>query len=236
MTAKPKAFCYIELDELKDHLKLDPANVKADRALTRIANTACAMVEKYIEGPVLTRTFVEERDGNQSNVIVPDYFPVTEVVEIRVDYNRGYAENTKVLPENYILQGKPDMRQLSGDVDIRIEGENIILRDAADTSFLGRLFTGSAASSIKVTYKAGRGETIDDLPDDLVYATLLLCEYLWITRENRDLKIKSKSVNSQDYERETDNAWPLEVTAILDQYVDFTFGHGGVPQKNNFGI
>lgn len=236
MTPRKKPFCFIDLDELKDHLKIDPTVTKFDGALTRIANAACARVEKYIDGPVLTRQFVEETDGNQSNVIVPDMYPVTEIVEIRIDYNRGFAENTKILPENIILRGMPSMSQLSGDVDLRVDGEDILLRDAADTSTLGRLFTGSAASSIKITYKAGRGESMDDLPDDLVYATLMLCEYMYITRENRDLGIKSKTNSNQGYDRDHENGMPAEVREILDQYVDYTFGHAKVPQKNNFGV
>lgn len=236
MAAVKKPFCFIDLDELKDHLKIDATVTKFDNALIRIANAACARVEKYIDGPVLTRQFVEERDGNQSNVIVPDYFPVTEIVEIRIDYNRGFAENTIVLPENTILRGQPDMRQLSGDVDIRLDGQDILLRDAADTSTLGRLFTGSSASSIKVTYKAGRGESTEDLPDDLVYATLLLCEFMYMMRENRDLGLKAKNNGNQGYDRDFESGMPPEVTDILDQYVDYTFGHAQVPQKNNFGV
>lgn len=233
---KAKPFCYLELNELKDHLKIDEANMKLDRSLTRIANTACAMVEKYIDNPVLTRQFIEFRDGNNANVIVPDYYPVTELVEIRIDYNGGFAENTLVDPINTILRGQPSMQQLSGDISIKIEGQDILLRDSADTTTLGRLFTGSTASSIRVTYMAGRGATPQELPDDLVYATMLLAEYLYITRENRDLKVKQKETNGQSYQRDMTTAWPMEVTAILDQYVEYSFGHAVVPQRNNFGL
>jgi uncharacterized phiE125 gp8 family phage protein len=230
---KLKPFSYLCLEEVKEHLKIKADNKDYDNILTRLINTACSQVEAYIDGPVLTRQFIEEKDGNSSNVIVPDHYPVTEIVEIKIDYNRQFNNATPIDPQNTILRGMASMQQLSGDVAIKIEGTDILLRDAADTTVLGRMFTGSQASAIKLTYKAGRGETPEDLPDDLVYATLMLVEYYYVTRENRELNIKSKTNNNQGYSRES--GMPKEVTDILDDYKDWSFGHAVTPQRNNFG-
>lgn len=233
MALKLKEFSYVDLAELKEHLKIKAEITDYDNRLIRIINTSCSMVESYIDGPVLTRQFIEEKDGNSSNVIVPEHFPVVEVIEVRIDYNRQFATATPIDPENTILRGAPSMKQLSGDVEVRINGTDILLRDAADTTVLGRMFTGSQASSIKLTYKAGRGETPDELPDDLVYATIMLCEYLWILRENREMNVKSKTNKDQGYSRVP--GIPKEIQVMLDEYVDFSFGHATTPQKNNFG-
>lgn len=235
-----KPFTFLTLEEVKDWLKIKPADTSADLTLTRIINTATSMVEKYIDGPVLTREFIEERDGNSSDVVVPTYFPVRSVEEIRIDFNRGFGDSTKLDPTVYVLRGNPTLNQASAsNPSVEIHGSDIILRDDNNTALLGRIFSGSVVQSIKLTYTAGWGDSADTLPDDLVQATLMLVEYLYIIRENRDLGILMRTSNGQMYRRDKGKGiatLPDEVTLLLDKYVDYSLGIADVPQKNTFTL
>jgi hypothetical protein len=195
------------------------------------------MVEKYIDGPVLTRDFVETRDGNSSNVIVPAYYPVTSITEVRIDFNRAFGTSTIVDPQQTLLRGIPSLKQKSSDIAVQIKGSDIILRDDNNTAILGRIFAGSTVQSIQMKYRAGWGDTSDDLPADLVQATLMLVEYLYILRDNRDLGVNSRTNTNQSYKRNrTDTGIPEEIQIMLEQYKDYSFGDSEVPQKNYFSI
>lgn len=233
---KLKPWTYISIDDAKDWLKIKPENDTQDRTLIRLINTACRMVEQYISGPVITRQFQEDRDGNSSDVIVPTYWPVQSIVEIRIDYNRGFGDSTIIDSDQTILRGLPSLSQKKGDLSVKIEGTDVVLRDDNNTALLGRIFAGSIVQSIRLTYTAGWGATSEDLPEDLVQATMMVLEYFYMLRENRDLGVNSRSnMGGQEYRREkTDTGLPTEVTLILDQYKDYSLGTTEVPQKNTF--
>lgn len=232
-----KDFSYLTLDETKSWLKIALANTDFDDAVTRMINTACQKVESFIDGPVLTREFVEFRDGNASNVIVPAYQPVRSITEIKIDYNHEFSNATIVNPDNALLRGLP-ARSLSETV-IEIIGQDIVLRDDNNTALLGRLFAGSVIQSIKLTYMAGLAEEATDLPDDLVQATLMLVEYYYMLRENRDLGISSRgSMAGQNYHRMDvgDSGMPKEIETMLNEYKDYSLGVTDVGQHNTFTI
>lgn len=232
MNLKPNT--WLTLEETKEWLKIKATDTSYDNIITRLINTACARVENHIDGPVFTREFTEWRDGNSSNVIVPTHRPIVEIVEIKIDYNRSFSTAQALPAENTIIRGQPSLKQVTNDVEIRIDGTDIVLRDDNNVNILGRIFLGSTLQSIQVKYKAGWGETIDDLPDDLVHATLMLVEYLYILRENRELNIKSKGTNGQNYTR--DIGIPKEIKELLEDFIDYNFAVANVPQKNTFGI
>lgn len=233
-----REFTYLSLDEVKDWLKINPTDTSKDVSLKRLINSCCEMVERYIDGPVLTRDFTEFRDGNSSNVVVPSMRPVVSLTAVYIDYNRDFAPSTLVDPQQTILRGLPNVNQKSTDLSVRIIGSDIVLRDDNNTALLGRIFAGSVVQSIKLLYRAGWGDSPDRLPEDLKQATLLAIEFYYMLRENRDLGVNSRnSMGGQGYRREkTDSGLPTEVELMLDRFRDYSLGVSEVPQKNTFTL
>lgn len=222
-----KSNTFITLAEAKDHLRIKEDNTDHDNRVKRLINMATDMAEQYIDGPFLTKDFTEVRDGDASNTIVPDYFPVRGITEIRIDYNGDFSQPTSIInPAYFSIRGMPDLA-------IGIRGTDVVIRNDGNTSILGRLFIGSVVQSIQIKYKAGQADTPETMPDDIKYAILMIVEYFYILRENRELGIKSKSqFQGQSYSREL--GLPREITDILDQYKDWSLGHNNRPQKNTF--
>lgn len=240
MALQLKPNTYLTLDEVKDWLKILPTETKYDQTLVRLINTVTTRVEAYIDGPVLTRDLTEFRDGTSSNVIVPSQRPIVSLVELRIDYNRGFGDPTIVDLSRVILRGTPSLNQKTSDTHIKIQGQDVVLFDDNNTALLGRIFAGSVIQSIKLKYRAGWGDTPADLPDDLVHASLMAVEFLYMLRENRDLGIGSRgNFGGQSYHREikpNESGFPLEIEKMLDDYKDWSLGITDVAQKNTFTL
>jgi hypothetical protein len=219
---------FLLLDDVKDHCGIPLTNTEHDNRLIRLINMVTDMAEKYIEGPILTREFTEVCDGDASNTIVPAHYPVRSISEVRIDYNGDFSTPTTVIDASgYLIRGIPDLA-------LGVRGTDICIRNDGNTSVIGRLFIGSVVGSIQIKYKAGYGETSDEIPEDLKYAVLMGVEYFYLLRENRLLNVSSRTNNNQGYSR--DKGLPVEVKDILDQYKDYSLGRTNRPQKNTFTI
>ncbi len=228
-TVTLKTNVFLTLDDVKDWLKIKPANTEYDNKLKRLLNMATDKCEKYIQGPIKQQQFTETKDGDSSNTLVPDYYPVRSIDEIRVDYNRDFGDATIIQPDAYLL------RKLEGVSSIGVKGTDIVIRDDSNTAIVGRIFIGSVVGSIQVKYTAGWGADADDIPYDIQQAVLILIEHFYLLRENRELNLKSKSnMSGQGYSKEL--GIPIEVSLLLDDYVDQTMGRNNLPQRNLFPI
>ena len=224
---------FLTLDDVKDWLKI-PAGAadkdpNIDNRLARFMNQVTDMAERYIQGPIKTRTYTEFRDGDSSNTIVPQFYPIREVQSVYVDFNRAFTAPTLVQPGQYILRGPADQ-----SFPQKMRGTDIVLRDDNDTSIVGRIFTGSTCGSIKLTYTAGWGADQAEIPSDITSAILMGIEFYYMLREGRDLSTKTKAVNGQSTTRI--QGLPKEVTDILDTYIDYTLGWNNRPQTNTFTL
>ncbi len=229
-----KASTFLTLDDVKSHLRIPLANTEYDNKVKRLINMATDMAEKYIDGPIKNRTIVETRDGDSSDTMVPDYYPIRSITEIRIDYNRGFDSVTVIDATNYVLRGTPSLDQTLG---VGIKGSDVVIRDDNNTSIVGRIFTGSVVGAIRLTYVAGYGADINTIPYDLQQAVLMAIEYFYILAENRELNVKQKvngAGGQQSYQRES--GLPKEVEQMLDRYVDYGFGRNNKPQRNTFVI
>lgn len=224
-----KSNTFFTVDEVKEHLRIPLDNPDHDNKVVRLINMATQLAERYIDGPILTRELAEVRDGDASNTIIPDHWPVRSISEIRIDYNGDFSAPTTIIPpENFLIRG-------ASDLEIGIRGTDVVVRNDGNLSIIGRLFIGSVVGSIQVKYRAGWGDTASDLPEDMKYAVLMAIEYFYILRENRELNVKSKaSFQGQSYTREF--GLPQEVKDMLDPYMDTSLGRGNRPQKNTFTI
>lgn len=233
---------YLTLNETKEWLNIKLTDTSKDNQIIRHINTACARVEQFIEAPVLNTEYVEYSDGNNSNVIMPTKYPLVDIVEIKIDFNRAFDGADPLDAHNYVIRGIPPETQAllptMTNGQIAILGSDIVLRDDSNVAILGRIFAGSVIQSIKLTYKAGRGETADDLPEDLRTATLMLAEYLYILKENRELGVSSKGVMGQSYSKKEVgiSGMPMEVEAMLQEYRDYAFPPVSMPQRNHFKV
>lgn len=221
---KPNTF--LTVDDVKDHLRIPQTNKDYDNRVARLINMVTELMEKYIDGPIRTREITEVRDGDASNTIVPDHWPVRGITEIRIDYNGDFSDPTTIITEGYFsIRG-------ASDLAIGIKGTDICVRNDGNTSIIGRLFVGSVVSSIQLKYRAGLGDTPEELPQDVVYAALMAIEYFYLARENRELALSNKTNQGQSYTRSP--GLPVEVKDILDQYRDTSLGRANRPQKNTF--
>ncbi len=230
---------YLTLAETKDFLKIKDSDTSKDDLVSRLINTAVARVEQYIDVPVLAKQFIEYFDGNNSNVLIPTHFPIQSISEIKIDFNRNFDNATAVDSSNYILRGIPALNQgLTGINDDQVIGLDVVLRDDSNAAIMGRIFAGSVIQSIKMTYTAGRAPDAASVPDDLKTATLMLVDYLYIIKENREYGVASKGVMGQSYSKKEVgvSGMPIEIEALINEYVDHAFGPVAVPQKNTFRI
>lgn len=245
---KLSPYAYISLDEMKEYLKTDSSVTKYDNMITRFINAACARVEKYIDGPVLSRQFAETLDGNASNIIVPQHYPIQSIDDIRIDFNRAFTDATKLEPVNYVLHGMPTLNAFVNNPAnpfLSIKGTDIVLRDDNNTAILGRIFSGSIVASIELKYTAGWGRTPEDIPADIMQATMMLAQYMYTVWDQNLLGIKSRESMGQAFTRavsgtgsspDANSDIPVEVRGLLDQYRDLGFGSSNVPQHNIFQL
>lgn len=204
------------------------------RSVIDIINGACDKVEAIIKGPVLTREFTEEHDGSDANVIKPHHWPVRKITGLKIDYNRAFGATSDLQPGQYFIRGGADVKQVkSSSPEIAIIGNDVVLRDDNENFILGRIFSGSVLGSIQMKYKAGWGETVDDLPGDILLATRQLAEFWYMQRENRDIGVQSKGVKGESYTRLKDGI-PEQIYEMLEQYEDVSLGTRPVPQRNYF--
>lgn len=207
------------------------------RNVVRVMNAACGWIEKEVDGPVMTRRFIGTYDGTNSNVIVPKFFPVVRIASVKVDYNRAFGAESLLTTENYFLRGaggsENPYQVQSQDVELKVRGTDIVLRDDNETFIVGRIFSGSVLGSIRMVYDAGLGDSAEDLPEDLYHATMQLFEYWYFQGENRDLAVSSKGIRGESYTKMKGNV-PDEISDTAQKYKDFSFGGASVPQRNYF--
>lgn len=242
-----KASTFITVDELALHLNIQDAKIKVDtdpvnaeqaklrKLLETYINISCDKVESILQTCVIAKDFTEVFDGNNSNVIIPSKWPITELTEVRIDYNRGFGNETIISADNAVLRGLADKRQASTDISLRIIGNDIALRDDGRDSFIGKIFSGSIIGSVKVKYKAGWAKDLADIPWDLKYAATLLAEFYYFQRSNRDLNVTSKGVRGESYTKVKDGI-PDTVHELLQPYIDTSLPLYEKSQTNVFDI
>lgn len=203
-----------------------------------LINASCDKIENILQTIVLAKDFQEDSDGNDSNVIVPSQWPILSLEEVKIDFNRNFGPETIVDQINLILRGMADRRQDLTVNDIRIVGNDIYLRDDDNDNVIGRIFSGSVAGSIRIKYKAGWARNADDVPYDLKLAALQLVEWYEFKRSNKDIGVASKGVRGENYTRmgELEDGIPVEIHALLQPYINHSFGTFERIQNNIFGV
>ena len=208
---------------------------KNRRILETVINMACDKIERELQTRVVAQSFQEDIDGNNSNVIIPSKWPILKVETLWIDYNRGFSNATIIDPINYLNRGYADNRQKPTDIEIRIIGNDVVLRDDGKDSIIGKIFSGSVIGSIRIKYQAGWALDNADIPWDLRQATVLLAEYYYFQRSNRDLNVVSKGIRGESYTKVKDGI-PDTVLELIQPYRDFSMPLHEKSQTNTFGL
>lgn len=140
-------------------------NIKADdntqnSILELYINAASQNIETYCDRKfkVPTVAYVEYHDGGAMDYILPKQYPVTEIVDLRIDAEREFGSDSIVDTEDY---------------EIADEGETI----TSDRIFpYGR-------QNVQLTYKAG----FSQVPADLELACMWLAAWYYKQRARGDL-------------------------------------------------
>jgi len=257
-----KDSCWIDVVQAADWINIkdikvsvagvtpSPDNIKRVRRLEMFINAACDKIESIIDTRVLATEFTEVSDGNSSNIILPQMWPVLEVSEIRIDYNRGFSDPTILTDSVYFSRGSADKRQKITDTQLRIIGNDVVLRDDNEKHIVGQIFSGSVLGAIRMKYLAGwcKDFTIGvdadlelktiactDIPYDLILAALQLVEYWYYQRENKDIGVTAKGVMGESYSKLSDGI-PKDIIEKLDQYINYSFGSANQMQRNTWDL
>ena len=188
--------------------------------LKRLMNAACTKIETYIDCNVLARDYDEIYDGRGTNTIILNRYPVLSIEEVYVDYSRSFDASTKLEQDAFVLKYSYDHRATG---EIRKLGNRLVLVGDDNNIIIGNIRFGYSDYSIRVKYRAGWGTDASKIPDDIAQAALMLCEYWYYKRENRDLGVKQKGTRGESYQVMSDGI-PEDITDLLDPYRDLAMG------------
>lgn len=173
----------ITLAELKAYLADDSndsfiTDTDNDNELEYLINGASRWANEYTGVDLLAREHTEYYDGDGSNKLYLDNFPVISAIadiDLYVDIDRAYAASSKI-----------------ADADV------ILYADIGKIMLDGEAFD-KAPQSVKIVYTAGHGAAADpsDVPDDIKYAIKLVCASMWKNKKDRLTGVSTLTVDGQ---------------------------------------
>jgi hypothetical protein len=189
----------VSLADLKAYLSADTGDefltdTSTDNELERLINSASLYANNYTGVALLSRSHTEYHDGDGSQVLFLDNFPVTSTeseIALYIDSDREYA---------------------AGD---RIPASSIILYPNTGKLMVEDHYFERAPRSVKITYTAGYA--LASVPADLAYAVKVLCAKMWKMKKDKlsgvvSMTIEGQSVNFAEQEI------PGSVREILNRY------------------
>lgn len=164
----------VDLAAAKVHLRIEHDDEDAD--IQQIIDSAMSEVESYIGGPVLERTGVEfGLSGWQTNTKFPTG-PVTEITS--VEYLKSGEESYSTLDTSFYKL-----------YNFGTTSQQIVIREAGQTESLEE----ETLDAVKITAKVGW--PLNDVPEDIKKALLLIIDDAYTFRGEKELKINRSSRN-----------------------------------------
>jgi len=154
MTAVLDTNCWSTLADFKEHLDIDSSDTSKDNFLTNILNAAYKAAVNYIGQDLNATAYTEYHDGDDSDTILLDNYPIISVETVFDDTDRLFD------PTNY-----PSTIFDSDDYAFYANTGKLRL-------LAGFTFTGGV-QNIQVRYTAG----YLDVPYDAVRGLILLAAY-----------------------------------------------------------
>jgi hypothetical protein len=189
----------ISLTDLKAYLSADTGDefltdTSTDNELERIINSASLYANRYTGVDLLSREHTEYYDGDGSNTLFLDNFPVTTAVadiDLWIDTDREYEDDDKIE---------------TGDIILYSSTGKIVLEDTVFSR---------APQSVKITYTAGY--SLANVPADLAYAIKLICAAMWKKKKDKLVNVTGVTLEGTSVTL-TEKDIPALAKEILDEF------------------
>lgn len=188
----------ISLAQAKEQLKITGAN--EDAIVGDFVNMVSAMVESYVGRGILSRSYVEYYDGNETDELMLKGSPIKSLTDIwNSTGERTFDDNSKMDKAN----------------DIYIETNSGIIRTMGARGQFQKFFRGRA--NIKVAYVSGYD--LADVPYDIQLAVRIWLGTVYMKYYNRRYEFISANAG-QNSTTFIEKDIPLDVKRILDAFKD----------------
>lgn len=135
-TLNADALCTAE--EVKQYLSMEDFDDNIDDLITATINRKSTQILNYIDLPIASTTYTEYHDGNSSQELYPNMYPITSVSGIWNDSSWGWSDSNLVDSTTYMI----------------VDDNRIVLKS-------GNFGTGTR--NVKITYVAGYASTPEDI-------------------------------------------------------------------------
>ncbi len=184
------------LARVKRHVNLDPSNDDLDDKIADLIPAASRMLEKYIGHDLFETEYTEYYDGDGTNEIILDHYPVVEIASIHDDLDREWGSDT----------------------ELDVEDTVVSLNTEQNVGWL-RLFRGTTSfqigvQNVKVVYTAG----YETLPEDAEMACVQLVAWLLNRSGSEGQAGASLGGKSETYETDSIPMYIKRMVAAYKKY------------------
>lgn len=191
MAVSTYALC--SLAYAKKILDIEILNTDHDTLIETLIDAVSGRIEELTGRNFVSRTHVEEKDGEGEDFVQFDNYPITVMHSLFDDVNRVWGSGCLISANDYVL--------------VEDEG-TVILR--------GILAFNDGKRNIKARYTAGYAGT-DSLPEDLQYAAALVVAHAYTKVDRHNFGIASVTVSDKTVVHNNE-AWPKEALDIVMRY------------------
>ena len=188
-----RATTLISLARAHDWLGIPDATTDHDKRIEWVANAASELIERKTGIYFVTRALTEVQDGDGTNRLHVDRFPMTTLTTLTIKETQDGAAQTIA----------------SGDRDVDLERGIIQLRTTAAVTVFTKLF-----QNVTVGYSTGYGaQDATTLPEDIMLACLDILKLVWDEYTSGAIAASSVSVGPGSLVIKPE--WPMHIRDTL---------------------
>jgi hypothetical protein len=203
MSVTPNANALVDLATVKYHLDVPIDPGPNDNRLQAFINMSSDRISSWCDRIFQSQTYTEYHSGRRSNILLPIQYPITAIVELRMDLDRLWTDPSTLL----------DITKL-------------FIHDSGQSVVYDGIF-GSGYSNLRLIYTAG----YTTIPTDLELACVWMVEWFYRHRTRGDMG--RKTVSKGDESISIHDALPPMVTELLLQYKRMEFPSTESPVRNS---
>lgn len=154
---------WTSLANVKEHLQIASTDTSKDAFLENLINRSYKVLEKYIGRQIKSRSYTEHYDGDGTDTLLVEQWPIISVTSLHDDIDRKFESDSLIAAADYVIYGDN-----LGDYKIRLLGQG---------SFrfgYGPVFT-DAVQNIKIVYTAGYAT----IPADIETASIIHVSHMF---------------------------------------------------------